>query len=128
LPCDKGNQARRLEGAADGRIACQDKDAGVYKRGSRYVVTYHDVDGAQRKESAATYELARQIKREREAEVAAGASNATGRVPLADYALEWIDRYQGRGRRGFREITRDQYRGDLIRYVLPYFAGPTPPL
>lgn len=32
---------------------------------------------------------------------------------------------QGRGRRGFREITRDQYRGDLLRYVLPYFEGRT---
>jgi len=31
-----------------------------------------------------------------------------------------VERYQGRGRRGFRESTRDDYRRDLHRYVLPY--------
>lgn len=97
---------------------------GVYKRGGRYVVTYRDGDGVQRKESARTYDAARQLKRERETQVASGEYTADRRLPLDVYALEWIERYQGRGRRGFREITRDQYRGDLMRYVVPFFHGP----
>lgn len=88
---------------------------GVYKRGSRYVVAYRDASGAQRRESAASYELARELKRKRDD----GDQPAT-RVSLREYALEWIERYQGRGRHGFRESTRDGYRADLDRYVLPY--------
>ena len=35
------------------------------------------------------------------------------RTTLHDYALEWIDRYQGTGRRGFRDETRAEYRAHL---------------
>jgi integrase len=104
-------------------VLTKTRTPGVYKRGGRYVVTYRDTDGTQRKESARTYDLARQLKLDREGQVAAGEQTAGGRVRLAEYAREWIDRYQGQGRRGFREITRDQYRGDLDRYVLPYLDG-----
>jgi hypothetical protein len=34
---------------------------------------------------------------------------------------EWIDRYQGTGRRGFRDETREEYRGLLNKYALRYF-------
>jgi len=34
-------------------------------------------------------------------------------MTLRDYALDWIERYQGTGRRGFREETRDAYRAQL---------------
>ena len=34
---------------------------------------------------------------------------------------EWIDRYQGTGRRGFREETRVEYRALLERYALRWF-------
>lgn len=40
---------------------------------------------------------------------------------LHDYALEWVERYQGTGKRGFRDETRDDYRSLLKRYVLRYF-------
>jgi integrase len=43
------------------------------------------------------------------------------RVTLHEYAREWIERYQGNGRRGFREETRDEYRRLLKRYTLTYF-------
>ena len=34
---------------------------------------------------------------------------------------EWVERYQGRGRRGFRENTRDEYRRVLTHYVFAHF-------
>jgi integrase len=42
---------------------------------------------------------------------------------LHAYAREWVDRYQGTGRRGFREETRDDYRRVLERYTLQYFSA-----
>lgn len=94
---------------------------GIFKRGSRYAVIYRDAEGRQRQESARTLDEARRLKAERSAAVASGEYHAASRVRLRDYALEWVERYQGRGRRGFRESTRDDYRRDLRRYVLPYF-------
>ncbi len=96
---------------------------GIYKRGSRYVVIYRDPEGRQREESARTLDDARRVKAGRKAAVDAGEFHAASRVKLRDYALEWVERYQGRGRRGFRESTREDYRRDLRRYVLPYLDG-----
>lgn len=94
---------------------------GIYKRGSRYAVLYRDSEGRQRQESARTLDEARALKAARTAAVATGEFHKASRVKLREYALEWMERYQGRGRRGFRESTRDDYRRDLHRYVLPYF-------
>lgn len=95
---------------------------GVYKRGNRYVVVYY-VEGRQRRESAPNFELARKLKAAREADVSRGEFHEQSRTSFAEYAIEWVERYQGRGR-GFRESTRDNYRSDVSRYGLPYF-GPT---
>jgi integrase len=94
---------------------------GIYKRGSRYVVVYK-VDGRQRKESARTLADARALKASRKAAGDRGEHVAPTTVKLADYARGWIDRYQGRGK-GFRERTRDDYRRDLERYVLPFLGA-----
>ncbi|MEK6273353.1 MAG: tyrosine-type recombinase/integrase [Actinomycetota bacterium] len=96
---------------------------GIYKRGGRYAVLYRDAEGRQRQESARTLDEARALKAGRTAAVATGEFHLASRVKLRDYALEWVERYQGRARRGFRESTRDDYRRDLCRYVLPYFDG-----
>ncbi|HET6864390.1 MAG TPA: phage integrase SAM-like domain-containing protein, partial [Solirubrobacteraceae bacterium] len=37
------------------------------------------------------------------------------------YLRDWIDRYQGTGRRGYREETRDEDRRLLERHALRYF-------
>ena len=54
-----------------------------------------------------------------------GRRSRRARGALPDHAArvrrEWIGRYQGTGRRGFREETRDEYRGLLDRYALRYF-------
>ncbi len=97
---------------------------GVYKRGSRYVVIYRDADGVQRKQAAVSYNAAKEIKRDHDAAAALGIG-AGGSTALSTYTLEWVERYQGRGQRGFRDVTRDQYRHDLKEYVIPYFGGRT---
>jgi hypothetical protein len=40
-------------------------------------------------------------------------------------ACEWVERYHGTGRRGFREETRSEYRVLLDKYALHYFAKGT---
>lgn len=95
---------------------------GIYRRGTRYVVIYRDGDGRQRKESARTLDDARKVKAARETEVATGQHLPASRLRFEEYALEWVNRYQGRGSRGFRETTRDEYRRDLERFAIPYFT------
>lgn len=92
---------------------------GIYKRGSRYVVRYR-VNGAQRQESAANMKEALRLKRARETDRDRGEFEAESRIPFGEYAREWIERYQGNGRRGFTDNTRDDYRRDLEHYALPY--------
>src|SRR6185295_12406271 len=50
---------------------------------------------------------------------------ASSQITLHEYALEWVDRYTGRGRRGFREATRAEYRRVLEQYVLEHFPART---
>jgi hypothetical protein len=57
---------------------------GVYQRGSRWVAVYRQ-DGRQRKEFAATFREAREIKIRRTAEEASRRAGPT----LHAYALEW---------------------------------------
>jgi integrase len=44
---------------------------------------------------------------------------------LHTFAREWLDRYHGTGRRGFREETRNEYRILLDKYALAYFPADT---
>jgi integrase len=97
---------------------------GVFKRGSRYVFSYR-VGGVQKWESCRTLDEARLAKSARVTDVARGEFEERSRVTLHEYAREWVDRYQGNGRRGFREETRAEYRGLLDKYALRYFAPST---
>jgi len=99
------------------------KTPGIYKRGSRYAVIYRDNEGRQRQESARTLDEARNLKNARSHAVTTGEFHKASRIKLRDYALEWVGRYQGQGRRGFRENTREEYKRDLETYVLPYLDG-----
>lgn len=96
---------------------------GVYKRGSRYVVRFR-ANGKRHAESCRTLEEALQIKRAREAARDRGELDLVtqARTPLREYAAEWIERYQGNGRRGFTDDTRHEYRRDLTRYVYPFLG------
>jgi len=99
------------------------KTPGIYKRGGRYAVQYRGMDGKQRQESAPTYDAARLLKSKREADAGEGVDHPYARLSFGVYALDWIDRYPGRGRRGFREQTRRDYRRDLERYAIPFLDG-----
>jgi integrase len=44
---------------------------------------------------------------------------------LHQYAREWVERYQGTGRRGYREETRDEDRRVLNKFALEYFPPDT---
>jgi integrase len=85
-----------------------------------YVITWR-AHGRQHTETHRTLGEAREAKRAHEADVARGEFSAMARVTLHEYAREWIERYQGTGRRGFREETRDGYRWNLERFALRYF-------
>jgi integrase len=94
---------------------------GIYKRGSRYVFAYR-VDGKQRWESCRTLDEARRSKAARATDLGRGEFEERSRITLHEYAREWIERYQGTGRRGFREETRSEYRGLLDKYALSHFS------
>lgn len=93
---------------------------GVYKRGNRYVFAYR-VEGKQRWESCRTLDEARRKKAARQTDLARGEFQEHSKITLHEYAREWVERYQGTGRRGFREETRLEYRVLLDRYALRYF-------
>lgn len=95
---------------------------GIYKRGSRYAVIYRDTNGRQRQESVRTYDEARRLRARRAASVDDGSHTPQTRERFADYAMAWIGRYQGNGRRGFTQDTRAEYRRDLARYAIPYLG------
>jgi integrase len=92
---------------------------GVYKRGNRYAVAYRDGEGRQRWESARTYDDARRLRSTRAAAVADGSYQTHTRERFSDFALAWVERYQGTGRHGFSEGTRREYRRDLKAYAIP---------
>ena len=94
---------------------------GIYRRGGRYAVTFRDADGRQRQVSARTLDEARKVKAARTADVARGEFHAASRERLRDFAEAWVERYQGTGRRGFRESTREDYRRLLRDFAFPFF-------
>ena len=103
---------------------------GVYKRGSRYVIRYR-VNGTPQWEACSTYDEARRLKKARDTDSDRGELHEDSRITLHEYLIGnpakdepgWIDRYQGTGRRGYRQETRDEDRRLLHNYVLRYFAA-----
>jgi integrase len=87
---------------------------GIYKRGSRYVITW-EYRGQQRKESFATLTEAREAKGNR----SAGEKRPKSRVRFGDYFEEWIETYAGRTSRGFSETTRPEYRRPIAAHAQP---------
>jgi integrase len=95
---------------------------GIFKRGSRYVFSYRDEQGKQRWESCRTLEEARRAKAARATDIARGEFEQRSRVTFRAYAEDWIERYLGRRKGGFRDATRDEYRRQLQQYVYPFFG------
>jgi integrase len=95
---------------------------GIFKRGSRYVFSYR-VNGKQRWESCRTLEEARRAKQARETDITRGEFDQRYRITFHEYLRDWVERYQGTGRRGYRQETRDEDRQRLDRYALRYFPA-----
>lgn len=89
------------------------KTPGIYKRGSRYVVTYRDLQGRQRKRFARTMREAQDLKAELRTDVRRREYRQESRVTFVEYASEWIATYSGRTSSGLRDATRDDYRARL---------------
>src|SRR2546423_12721790 len=105
----------------DSRALRTPSHPGVYRRGSRWVAVYRQ-DGRQRKEFAATFREAREIKIRRNAQEASRRAGPT----LHSYALEWVDHYAGRGANDvINDRTRREYRRPLISYPLAYLEPDT---
>lgn len=117
-----------VRGCGDKRRLVKTKTPGVFKRvdGKGRTIGYACVyrsTGRQRKRHARTYEEARRIKRESETDRDRGELQERTTITLLRYLDEWVERYRGQGRRGFRENTRDEYRRLIGAYAHPYFSG-----
>jgi integrase len=115
-------------GRDDLRRLKKTKTPGVFKRvdGEGRIVGYVTVirvAGKQRKRNARTYDEARRIKRESETDRDRGELQERTTITFLRFLDEWIERYRGQGRRGFRENTRDEYRRLIGKYARPYFSG-----
>jgi integrase len=117
----------KQRGCGDKRRLKKTKTPGVYKRvdGEDNIVGYVaviEVAGKQRKRSARTYDAARRIKRESDTDRDRGELQEPTAIAFLPFLDEWVERYRGQGRRGFRENTRDEYRRLIENYAHPYFS------
>lgn len=80
------------------------------------------VGGKQVKRSARTLDEARRLKASMTTDRDRGEFQAQTRITVHEFAREWVERYQGTGRRSFRENTRTEYRRLLDAYALRFFS------
>src|SRR3954452_2294851 len=115
-------------GCGDKRRLKKTKTPGVYRRVDAngktigYVAVI-EVAGKQRKRSARTYSAACRIKRESETDRDRGELQEPTTTGFLAFLDEWVERYRGQGRRGFRENTRDEYRRLIANYAHPFFSS-----
>lgn len=113
-------------GCGDKRRLRKTKTPGVFKRvdGAGRTIGYVSVfrsAGRQRKRHARTYEEAKRIKRESETDRDRGELQERTTIGFLRYDDEWVERYRGQGRRGFRESTREEYRRLIRTYAHRHF-------
>jgi integrase len=113
-------------GCGDKRRLRKTKTPGVFKRvdgagrAIGYVCVFRSA-GRQRKRHARTYEEAKRIKRESETDRDRGELQERTTIGFLRYVDEWVERYRGQGRRGFRESTREEYRRLIRAYAHRHF-------
>ncbi|MEJ7775068.1 MAG: hypothetical protein WKF72_09695 [Nocardioidaceae bacterium] len=124
---DQGDYGPGVDPSGNRRKLVATKTPGIYRRQNAdgspgaYVVVYR-AGGRQRKEYARTLSEARSIKSARKADTDRGEFQARSKITLREFLTEWIDRYGGKARRGFREGTREEYRRLLDQYAHAYFG------
>lgn len=129
MSVSQGTSAREgRPGCGDERRLRKTKTPGVFKRVDAkgrtigYVCVFR-AGGRQRKRHARTYEEAKRVKRESETDRDRGELQERSAITLRNYLDEWVERYRGQGRRGFRENTRDEYRRLIGAFAHPYFPA-----
>src|SRR6266576_3161531 len=86
------------------------KHPGIYKRGSRYVVSFRDADEKQRWKSGATIAEVQAIRADELRKKDRGDRDSSDpKRELTDYAREWIVTFTGRTRSGISRETRQDY-------------------
>lgn len=110
MSVSQDTSAPAAEGCGDKRRLVKTKTPGVFKRidGEGRTIGYTCVyrsAGRQRKRHARTYAEAKRIKRESETDRDRGELQERTAITLRRYLDEWVERYRGQGRRGFRENT-----------------------
>jgi hypothetical protein len=116
------------QGCGDKRRLVKTKTPGVFKRvdGNGRTIGYACVYRSgtrQRKRHARSYEEAKRIKRESETDRDRGELQERSAITFRRYLDEWVGRYRGQGRRGFRETTREEYRRLIGAYAHRYFPA-----
>lgn len=124
-PPKKATKPRKRK---DGRRLVKTKTPRVYKRigpDGKTIIGYCaivEVEGKQRKKYAKTYTEAKELKRNADTDRDRGELQKTTTIRFLKYLDEWVERYKGQGRRGFRSHTRDEYRRLIRAYAHIYFS------
>lgn len=95
------------------------KTPGIYKRGSRYVVTWRH-RGKQHKSFHRTLAEAREAKGKR---MNPAERRPSSRESFEDYARGWIDGYGGRTERGISASGLADYRRSIEQLAIPFFGS-----
>jgi hypothetical protein len=90
---------------------------GIYRRGSRYVVTWRERSGKQRRQSAGTLAEARDLKAKNRNQ-----RGPTRRIRFAAYAPLWLAGYRGRTGEGIGAGTLADYARSLEQDAVDYFG------
>lgn len=129
MSVSQGSSAREgRPGCGDERRLKKTKTPGVFRRVDAkgktigYVCVFR-AGGRQRKRSARSYEEAKRIKRESETDRDRGELEERSTITFLRYLDEWVERYRGQGRRGFREGTREEYRRLIRIYAHRHFPA-----
>ncbi|HEX4304834.1 MAG TPA: tyrosine-type recombinase/integrase [Solirubrobacterales bacterium] len=123
-PAKKSGKRRRRK---DDRRLVKTKTPRIYKRigPDGKIIDYCaivEVEGKQRKKYAKTYGAAKELKRNAETDRDRGELQKATTIRFLKYLDEWVERYKGQGRRGFRPHTRDEYRRLIRAYAHEYFS------
>lgn len=123
-PAKKPKKRRKRK---DGRRLVKTKTPRIYKRIDTRgkIIDYCaivDVNGKQRKKYAKTYGAAKELKRHADTDRDRGELQKATAIRFLKFLDEWVERYKGQGRRGFRPHTRDEYRRLIRAYAHEYFS------
>jgi integrase len=112
-PARRRRDRRRLEKTSVRRIYRRvDADGETVD----YVAVF-DVAGRQHKKVARTFTAAKRLK------LHGGDSAPERAITFLKFLDEWVERYRGQGRRGFRDQTREEYRRLIRTYAHRYFSA-----